>query len=305
MQRSKRGFTLIELLVVIAIIAILAAIIFPVYARVKLAGYKSSDTSNLNAIRNALQLYRADQGGYPPALLGYATLYAPGNTANVVPASGLHSFLYSRRIDSVETFRPALDRPKNTDITTAVWPTADSRAVGATPILDLNGDGVINGSDDDPNARQAYGPNTQVTRSWGGRYNAYEDVSGSGNVATPVPAYFYNISGYDVATVPAGSNAFCTAGNKSGCVELRYAPFWTKYALQGQGGVFGSITDDPRQLGYNEPPENTVITWDSYFRELANGAIQHQRTDVILFLGGSARPYDSRDLADRSWRAMP
>ena len=32
---SRRGFTLIELLVVIAIIAILAAILFPVYARIK------------------------------------------------------------------------------------------------------------------------------------------------------------------------------------------------------------------------------------------------------------------------------
>jgi prepilin-type N-terminal cleavage/methylation domain-containing protein len=35
MKRNKRGFTLIELLVVIAIIAILAAILFPVFAQAR------------------------------------------------------------------------------------------------------------------------------------------------------------------------------------------------------------------------------------------------------------------------------
>jgi len=42
MKRQRRlGFTLIELLVVIAIIAILAAILFPVFAQAKLAAKKS------------------------------------------------------------------------------------------------------------------------------------------------------------------------------------------------------------------------------------------------------------------------
>lgn len=46
----RRGFTLIELLVVIAIIAILAAILFPVFARAKEAGKKTSCLSNGNQI---------------------------------------------------------------------------------------------------------------------------------------------------------------------------------------------------------------------------------------------------------------
>ncbi len=45
--RNRRAFTLIELLVVIAIIAILAAILFPVFAQAKLADKKTVDLSNL------------------------------------------------------------------------------------------------------------------------------------------------------------------------------------------------------------------------------------------------------------------
>ena len=46
----RRGFTLIELLVVIAIIAILAAILFPVFAQAREAARKPSCQSNLKQL---------------------------------------------------------------------------------------------------------------------------------------------------------------------------------------------------------------------------------------------------------------
>jgi len=55
-----RGFTLIELLVVIAIIAILAAILFPVFARAKAAAKQTQCLSNLKQIGSAIGLYMAD-----------------------------------------------------------------------------------------------------------------------------------------------------------------------------------------------------------------------------------------------------
>jgi prepilin-type N-terminal cleavage/methylation domain-containing protein/prepilin-type processing-associated H-X9-DG protein len=55
-----RGFTLIELLVVIAIIAILAAILFPVFAQAREASRKASCQSNMKQIGIALLMYAGD-----------------------------------------------------------------------------------------------------------------------------------------------------------------------------------------------------------------------------------------------------
>jgi len=58
MRRS--AFTLIELLVVIAIIAILAAILFPVFAQAKVAAKKTADLSNMKQFALAAQMYAND-----------------------------------------------------------------------------------------------------------------------------------------------------------------------------------------------------------------------------------------------------
>src|SRR5262249_17472855 len=60
MSRHKYGFTLIELLVVIAIIAILAAILFPVFSQVREGGRKTACLSNIHQIGLAIQMYSQD-----------------------------------------------------------------------------------------------------------------------------------------------------------------------------------------------------------------------------------------------------
>lgn len=60
MNRSNKAFTLIELLVVIAIIAILAAILFPVFAQAKLAAKKTVALSSAKQIALANEMYMGD-----------------------------------------------------------------------------------------------------------------------------------------------------------------------------------------------------------------------------------------------------
>lgn len=74
---SRRGFTLIELLVVIAIIAILAAILFPVFARAREAARATSCRSNLKQIGTAMQMYSQD---YDEVLTPAYIYYDPGLT---------------------------------------------------------------------------------------------------------------------------------------------------------------------------------------------------------------------------------
>jgi prepilin-type N-terminal cleavage/methylation domain-containing protein/prepilin-type processing-associated H-X9-DG protein len=77
MRRDRRGFTLIELLVVIAIIAILAAILFPVFAQAREKARQSSCLSNMKQIGIALMQYMQDYDELTPA-----------DTRLPVPASG-------------------------------------------------------------------------------------------------------------------------------------------------------------------------------------------------------------------------
>jgi prepilin-type N-terminal cleavage/methylation domain-containing protein/prepilin-type processing-associated H-X9-DG protein len=71
-QGTNKAFTLIELLVVIAIIAILAAILFPVFARARENARKASCLSNLKQLGIAVEMYKQDYDGYYPfAYMGY------------------------------------------------------------------------------------------------------------------------------------------------------------------------------------------------------------------------------------------
>src|SRR5437660_5346619 len=74
MKRERRGFTLIELLVVIAIIAILAAILFPVFAQAREKARQASCMSNLKQFGVATQMYTQD---YDETLFPHMTTTIP------------------------------------------------------------------------------------------------------------------------------------------------------------------------------------------------------------------------------------
>jgi len=112
---KKKGFTLIELLVVISIIAILAAIIMPVYSRIREQGRQTQCISNLHFIGQAMVLYRDDQKAYPyfdytaggPGLqaliqLEYLEKVQGTDKALICPDNG-------QEADSYDTFRDPVD----------------------------------------------------------------------------------------------------------------------------------------------------------------------------------------------------
>ncbi|MEQ1823011.1 MAG: prepilin-type N-terminal cleavage/methylation domain-containing protein, partial [Fimbriimonadaceae bacterium] len=79
---KNRAFTLIELLVVIAIIAILAAILFPVFAQAKEAAKKTQAISNFKQQGTATQIYMGDNDDLMMMAFRWATStgdYRPGD----------------------------------------------------------------------------------------------------------------------------------------------------------------------------------------------------------------------------------
>lgn len=75
--RGSRAFTLIELLVVIAIIAILAAILFPVFAQAKIAAKKASDLSNTKQLALGIFMYGSDVDDTYPFAWGWNSDWKP------------------------------------------------------------------------------------------------------------------------------------------------------------------------------------------------------------------------------------
>jgi prepilin-type N-terminal cleavage/methylation domain-containing protein/prepilin-type processing-associated H-X9-DG protein len=73
---KRTGFTLIELLVVIAIIAILAAILFPVFARARENARRASCQSNLKQIALGFAQYTQDYDEKYPLVAWYTTTYS-------------------------------------------------------------------------------------------------------------------------------------------------------------------------------------------------------------------------------------
>lgn len=84
----KRAFTLIELLVVIAIIAILAAILFPVFAQAKASAKATQAISNMKQIGTATQMYITD----------YDDMYAP-RRVDAVSSTGVAGVLSWKQLE--------------------------------------------------------------------------------------------------------------------------------------------------------------------------------------------------------------
>lgn len=134
---KRRGFTLIELSFVISIIAILAAILFPVFARARESARRSCCASNLSQIGVALNMYAQNYDGHYPSknnefapVYRYAqntdVFYCPSDSAEHYwevkevpdrsPASLAGSKSVARRTYSSYVYRGGLSNDDRADI---------------------------------------------------------------------------------------------------------------------------------------------------------------------------------------------
>lgn len=290
---KRRGFTLIELLVVIAIIAILAAIIFPVFNSAKRSAKMRADSSNMASLHQALKLYREDQGGYPPLLLQVAEYN--GNVLRRVDELR-RAYLYRGRVKDIDTFKSVESLEEADEVVQAFWPNRDPRNNGVPcERMQILGNEL-------PGAACTNQSNALGSGSWQTSSQAGPDVVRyaqlgidpfllNGDVPTD-PARMYSWDSFDVAGVRSLANPTVFI------YELRYALFWSQWGQQG-----GSPNDNTRQLGYHSPREDTIVTWDAYFArfEPNNSAPLRGRDTIVLYLSGTVRNEDSRGVWEQSW----
>jgi prepilin-type N-terminal cleavage/methylation domain-containing protein len=219
---GRRGFTMVEMLTVIAIIAILAGILFPVFATVKKNVHKATCTSNLHAIAVALKLYRDDHNTvYPEALLSFID----GATGQEV------SFLYPQYVKEQQVFRCPL----------SPFHLTDNQPVPGRHPTERNG----------------------FTKYPNRGYHRFDSYDGQFEPPTDTTNYV-----------------------------VKYVKHWS--------GQVPGFSDNPRQLLYKNPPEDTVVTWCTYHRDWdRSGATPVPATgslDLVLYLDGHVRPVPSNQM---------
>ncbi len=93
MLTKRTGFTLIELLVVIAIIAILAAILFPVFARARAKAFQTQCLSNIKNTALAYKIYTSDWLAYYPATATPLYICEAGKLDNPTPTGAVAPYV--------------------------------------------------------------------------------------------------------------------------------------------------------------------------------------------------------------------
>ena len=114
----RKAFTLIELLVVIAIIAILAAILFPVFTQAKVAAKKASDLSNVKQLNTSAQIYMSNVDDMMPIFFNRAGIAGPLPTGGGTSATlyrymwqfAMHPYMKNWQIYTAPGDSPSSDK---------------------------------------------------------------------------------------------------------------------------------------------------------------------------------------------------
>ena len=281
-RAGRHGFTMVELLTVIAIIAILAAIIFPVFSAVREGARRGTTMSNLQKISQAVAAYELDNREYPEYLFGPAISKADGtpfggapyysmrDVAAIVnrgiPSAGLPTASIAQRIRRIysKSLYPVYIR----DIETFTSPN------NAKNTAELeNGVGVAQ------------------------RYPTYDPTAGTMArliPGAPVEMPFYRYDVFDASPVVVNQQGQL----HDSAMSARYSRAWypiTNTGSPAAGSEPAGASEDirlakyRRQLLWRQPPSDTVVTSTTY--HATNGKL------VVLWLSGAAKVVDLKKMA--------
>jgi len=256
---------MIELLTVIAIIAILAALVFPVFNRVRENVRQNTCMDNLRSIDESLKLYHEDNAKYPAALFGFAQFVGSGGNKEFC-SSG-----QALPMDQV-SYRPLMEDKK------ASQKYMKDKGVFVCPDSPHNNPADITSTVYFPIIPEVPGRDQQaVFYSPTIRHAAGEDRFTCGGADAPAntPAVFYQYDSYDTAPRVDKDGRQVMGSDGQPITELHYSPDWT--------GLVDDPNDPPNQMKFPTPPEDTTVaTWCSYHAPSAGQAI-------VLFLNGHAK----------------
>lgn len=111
----QRGFTFIELLVSVSIIAVLMAVASVSYSNTNRRSRDAKRRADLETVRSALEICRANTGTYPATITGSVTCSDGVVTLEATPSdpknSGIYVYTYSRPTTTTYTLTASLELP--------------------------------------------------------------------------------------------------------------------------------------------------------------------------------------------------
>jgi prepilin-type N-terminal cleavage/methylation domain-containing protein len=274
---KNRAFTLIELLVVIAIIAILAAILFPVFAQAKAAAKKAAAISNVKQLGTSSQLYLAD----------YDDTYGIGVPRYV--NAGLNEWAWDRFIPRTSIIpagsNPAAKDAAGTHFDNAVYPYMKNESIFTDPV----------GTPRSPLPAGAFAASgittipanaTPITYTYNGLLQAYSATA----IANPASLIVYwpgqgkrSLQG----AAYASPQLICSNLN----ADCRYVPMSNNTCVAGNGGT-SFYTTNASNLGRDlYSRQNVYVYADSHAKArrigvYENNKLQDPRTDPFAYYLG-------------------
>ena len=281
---SAHAFTLIELLVVIAIIAILTAILLPVFASVREGARQSTSISNMKDIQQKMEQFKLDNHRYPDVLFGYAypsTTTNPSTMKNALglaqtagTASAYFPGLYPAYIKDVEEFTD----PNNTVNSSDTGKITAALGVNIVAPCSATNDNILRSATTTPATDSAC-------------TNAA--TFGPGSVV-PTQRYFYLADAYDSSPQVLDTNQIGTTS------LVRYQTAREGTACNGGKPVGCDTTIDltnattaenyKHQLRWQNPPATAVIMATTYHVKNADKVL-------VMFESGAVKKMTGHDFA--------